>query len=60
MVGILRLFVICFAALGVMHSKTIENAPAFSINFASFNSFLVLSIVSPSTLNFLNCEVKPM
>ena len=38
-VGILISFVINFAALGDIHSRTIENAPAFSINFASFKSF---------------------
>ena len=37
-VGIFNFFVINFAALGDKHSNTIENAPAFSINFASFKS----------------------
>ena len=38
-VGICTLFVISFAAFGDKHSKTIENAPAFSISNASFKSF---------------------
>ena len=40
-VGIFNSLVINFAAFGAKHSKTIENAPAFSINFASFKSLNV-------------------
>ena len=42
MVGILSFFVISFAAFEAIHSKTIKNAPAFSINFASFKEHLLL------------------
>ena len=44
-VGIFKLFVINFADSGDKHSKTIENAPAFSINLASFNKLLVCVFV---------------
>ena len=37
-VGIFNLLVISFAAIGEIHSRTIENAPAFSISKASFKS----------------------
>ena len=53
--------VINFAALEDMHSRTIENAPAFSIDFASFKSLKTLSFETPSILNFfLNCGVYPI
>ena len=60
-VGIEIFSVISFEVLGEIHSNTIEKAPAFSINKASFKSFLALKNVSPSILNFfLNCGVKPI
>ena len=37
-VGIFNLSDINFAEVGDKHSRTIENAPDFSINFASFKS----------------------
>ena len=51
-VGILIFSIINFDALGDKHSKTIEKAPAFSINLASFSNLDAVSLVFPSTLNF--------
>ena len=51
-VGILNLFVINFADVGERHSITIENAPASSINFASFSSLSDSRFVLPYNLNF--------
>ena len=45
-------FVIVFAVFGVMHSKTIEKAPAFSIDIDSLINFLASCFFLPSTLNF--------
>ena len=50
-VGISNSLVINFAVQGDMHSRTIENAPAFSIAFASFKSFKPSSFEVPSILN---------
>ena len=52
MVGILSSLVTNLAELIDKHSKTIENAPAFSIFFASFKSCAISFFVCPSTLNF--------
>ena len=58
MVGILSSLVINFADLGDKHSSTMENAPAFSINFASLSNLSISVFVWPSILNlFLNCGV---
>ena len=58
-VGIFNCFVINLAASGEMHSKTKENAPAFSINFASSKSFKFLFLFALLILNFfLNCGVN--
>ena len=51
-VGIFNLLVINFADAGDRHSKIIENAPDFSINFASLRSFVVSNFVLPSIANF--------
>ena len=57
-VGIFKKLVINFAVLGVIHSKTIENAPAFYINLASLINLLISFLFLPSTLNLsLNCGV---
>ena len=59
-VGIFSRFVIVLAVLGVIHSKTIENAPAFSIDIASFINFCNSDLFLPSTLNFFLYCVIPM
>ena len=46
-VGIFNCFIITLAASGEMHSKTKENAPAFSIDFASSKSLKISFFVSP-------------
>ena len=52
-VGIFIVLVISFATLGVIHSKTIENAPAFSNDLASFNNFFFKLYESTSFLSNL-------
>ena len=46
------MLVIFFATEGVMHSNTIENAPAFSIKMASLINLYSSNLFFPSTLNF--------
>ena len=58
LVGILSVLVILLATFLVMHSNTIENAPAFWIFFASSINFFSSCFFEPCTLNFfLNCGV---
>ena len=52
MVGIFNSSVIILAAWDVKHSRTIANAPDFSINFAALSKFRVSFLVCPSNLNF--------
>ena len=46
-VGIFNKLVILFAVAGVIHSKTIAKAPAFSIDIASLINFLVSLLFFP-------------